>query len=163
MPNLAALYKTIKNCIVEPMTAEVGREAIVRRRLPLYSYVAGVIVRPPILTEWMHLSTDPYAIRTDFNHSGDPDNQWHFARSLVQDFLMGAPPPVVGDVQFYPGEGRGPQATMEINSPDGTAAFRLSVTALRGFLYATYRSVPLGAEEMYQQPALDEFIRAISL
>lgn len=99
----------------------------------------------PVLSRLSFHAGEPFAVTVAFRTERGRWIEWTFARDLLATGLT--EPAGLGDVRIRPDLSEDEELlTLEIESPDGYAAFELEREDVRSFLESSYELVPLGAE-----------------
>ncbi|RJQ76346.1 SsgA family sporulation/cell division regulator [Amycolatopsis panacis] len=99
----------------------------------------------PVLSRLSFHAGEPFAVTVAFRTERGRWIEWTFARDLLATGLT--EPAGLGDVRIRPDLSADEELlTLEIESPDGYAAFELEREDVRSFLESSYELVPLGAE-----------------
>ncbi|MFF0147631.1 sporulation and cell division protein SsgA [Amycolatopsis sulphurea] len=99
----------------------------------------------PVLSRLSFHAGEPFAVTVAFRTERGRWIEWTFARDLLATGLT--EPAGLGDVRIRPDLSEDEELlTLEIESPDGYAAFELEREDVRAFLESSYELVPLGAE-----------------
>ena len=102
----------------------------------------------PLLSRLSFHVGEPFAVSVAFRTERGWWIEWTFARDLLVTGLT--EPSGIGDVRVRPGLSEDETLlTLEIESPDGYAAFDLEREDVDTFVNATIELVPLGAESEY--------------
>jgi hypothetical protein len=102
----------------------------------------------PVLSRFSFHIDEPFAVSVAFRTEGGRWIEWTFARDLLVTGLT--VPSGIGDVRMRPDLSEDETLlTVEIESPDGYAAFELELEDVETFVNATLELVPLGAESEY--------------
>jgi hypothetical protein len=99
----------------------------------------------PVLSRMSFHADEPFAVTVAFRTERGRWIEWTFARDLLVVGLL--EPTGIGDVRVRPDLSEDEALlTLEIESPDGYAAFELEREDVRSFVDATLDLVPLGSE-----------------
>jgi hypothetical protein len=102
----------------------------------------------PLLSRLSFHIDEPFAVSVAFRTEWGRWIEWTFARDLLVTGLT--EPSGIGDVRVRPDLSEDETLlTLEIESPDGYAAFDLEREDIDTFVNATIELVPLGAESEY--------------
>jgi hypothetical protein len=99
----------------------------------------------PVLSRMSFHANEPFAVTVAFRTERGRWIEWTFARDLLVTGLT--EPAGIGDVRVRPDLSEDDELlTLEIESPDGYAAFELEREDIESFVQATLDLVPLGSE-----------------
>jgi hypothetical protein len=99
----------------------------------------------PVLSRMSFHADEPFAVTVAFRTERGRWIEWTFARDLLVVGLL--EPTGIGDVRVRPDLSEDEaMLTLEIESPDGYAAFELEREDVQSFVDATLDLVPLGSE-----------------
>jgi hypothetical protein len=99
----------------------------------------------PVLSRMSFHADEPFAVTVAFRTERGRWIEWTFARDLLVTGL--SEPAGIGDVRVRPDLSDDESLlTLEIESPDGYAAFELEREDVQSFVDASLELVPLGAE-----------------
>lgn len=99
----------------------------------------------PVLSRMSFHADEPFAVTVAFRTERGRWIEWTFARDLLVTGLT--EPAGIGDVRVRPDLSEDDEMlTLEIESPDGYAAFELEREDVESFVQATLELVPLGTE-----------------
>jgi hypothetical protein len=102
----------------------------------------------PVLSRMSFHANEPFAVTVAFRTERGRWIEWTFARDLLVTGLT--EPAGIGDVRIRPDLSEDEEMlTLEIESPDGYAAFELEREDVESFVQATLELVPLGTESEY--------------
>jgi hypothetical protein len=113
----------------------------------------------PVLSRMSFRVEEPFAVTVAFRTERGRWIEWTFARDLLVTGLT--EPSGIGDVRVRPDLSEDEALlTLEIESPDGYAAFELERADVESFINSTIELVPHGAESEYFD--VDALIEEIS-
>lgn len=99
----------------------------------------------PVLSRMSFHTNEPFAVTVAFRSELGRWIEWTFARDLLVTGLT--EPAGIGDVRVRPDLSQDDEMlTLEIESPDGYAAFELEREDIESFVQATLDLVPIGSE-----------------
>lgn len=115
----------------------------------------------PVLSRMSFHADEPFAVTVAFRTERGRWIEWTFARDLLVTGLT--EPAGIGDVRVRPDLSEDDEMlTLEIESPDGYAAFELEREDVESFVQATLELVPLGTEsEHFDVEGLIEEISSV--
>jgi hypothetical protein len=143
---MTAMPEIVEQVVQARLVVSMQRSATLRVMLR-YSAADPLAVRMAFPAEFaLDAGAEPVAT--------EPEIEWVFARELLAAGLDR--PSGLGDVRIRPTVGQ--RTMVELHTPEGAALLQFDTTALRGFLWRSFLTVPEGTEVEHLDRALADLL-----